>query len=153
MKRSLNFKVVILWFILLGGISVRCDDWPQWLGPQRDGVWRESGIIEKFPAQTPVPKWRTQIGAGYSGPSVSGGKVYLTDRLLAGGASNPSDPFSPTLTKGVERVLCLNEADGKVLWKHEYECPYNISYPRSEEHTSELQSLRHLVCRLLLEKK
>ena len=29
--------------------AARGDDWPQWLGPRRDGVWRETGVVEKFP--------------------------------------------------------------------------------------------------------
>ena len=41
------------------------DDWPQWLGPQRDGVWREAGIAAKFPPGGPKVRWRTAIGEGY----------------------------------------------------------------------------------------
>ena len=39
------------------------DDWPQWLGPQRDGVWRESGIVKTLPKQLKV-LWRAPLGAG-----------------------------------------------------------------------------------------
>src|SRR5215471_10041884 len=67
------------------------DDWPQWLGPNRDSIWRESGIIEKFPTNGPPVIWRMAIGSGYSGPSVSHGRVYVTDRQLAVGVNNPSD--------------------------------------------------------------
>jgi outer membrane protein assembly factor BamB len=109
--------------------SVRADDWPQWLGPQRDGVWRESGILKEFPSGGPKMRWRTEIGAGYAGPAVAGGKVYVIDRIVAPKASAPADPFQRGKIPGVERVLCLNEADGKVLWKHEYDCPYDMSYP------------------------
>src|SRR5690349_1699851 len=69
------------------------DDWPQWLGPQRDGVWRETGIIDRFPATGPVIRWRTPIGAGYSGPAVAQGRVFITDRKLPPGARNPSNAF------------------------------------------------------------
>jgi outer membrane protein assembly factor BamB len=51
------------------------------------------------------------------------------DRRLAPDAVNPSDPFQPGLITGGERVHCLNETDGKVLWQHQYECVYTISYP------------------------
>jgi len=51
------------------------------------------------------------------------------DRELAPGANNPANPFAQSTIPGAERVLCLNEADGKVLWKHTYECPYTMSYP------------------------
>ena len=73
--------------------SVRADDWPQWLGPQRDGVWREAGIIEKLPDQ-PNYRWRTKIGAGYAGPAVANGKVLLMDRILPEGTTNPEPQFA-----------------------------------------------------------
>src|SRR5262245_21932461 len=63
------------------------DDWPQWLGPKRDGLWRENGILAKFPRGGPKVLWRTPIGGGYAGPAVSGGKVYITDRVLSPGVS------------------------------------------------------------------
>src|SRR5207253_2074359 len=46
-------------------------DWPQWLGPNRDGVWRETGLLTRFPAGGPKVLWRTPIGTGYSGPAVA----------------------------------------------------------------------------------
>ena len=108
--------------------SILADDWPQWLGPQRDGVWREQGIVKKFEG-VPMLRWKVAIGGGYAGPAVADGRVYVLDRQLSKGARNPSNPFSRGQLPGTERVLCLNEADGKLLWKHEYDCPYAISYP------------------------
>jgi outer membrane protein assembly factor BamB len=105
------------------------EDWPQWLGAKRDAIWRENGIVDKFPLGGPTIKWRTPIEAGYSGPAVANGKVYITDRLLAKGTTAPKDPFAKIEVPGNERVICLNEADGKVLWVHEYDCPYKIAYP------------------------
>src|SRR6476646_10363579 len=84
------------------------DDWPQWLGPKRDSVWRETGIVEKFPIKGLPVLWRTPVGGGYSGPTVANGRVYLTDRQLAAGANNPQDPFQRGIIKGTERVLCLD---------------------------------------------
>lgn len=101
---------------------VRADDWPQWLGPQRDGVWREKGILDKFPPGGPTVRWRTPIGAGYAGPAVAGGRVYVMDRI-AGAAKMKKGGA------GQERVLCLDEATGKILWKHEYDCTYQVGYP------------------------
>jgi outer membrane protein assembly factor BamB len=108
--------------------AVRGDDWPQWLGPRRDAVWRESGIVERFPDGGPKIRWRTPIGGGYSGPATAGGRVYVTDRQLAAGAKSPANPFDRNSVPGRERVLCLNEADGRVLWTHEYDCAYTVSY-------------------------
>jgi outer membrane protein assembly factor BamB len=93
----------------------RADDWPQWRGPNRDGVWRETGIIEKFDKPQLDIQWRAEIGPGYSGPTVADGRVYVTDRQ--------------TEPKQVERVLCFSAADGQPLWSHTYDCPYEgISY-------------------------
>ena len=83
--------------------TARADDWPQFLGPQRNSVWRETGIVERFPPGGPPVEWRTPIGAGYAGAAVAGGKVYVTDRLLAPGVTNPRDPFAKNEVKGRER--------------------------------------------------
>lgn len=109
--------------------AVRGDDWPQWLGPKRDGVWREKGILDKFPPGGPKVLWRTPVGGGYAGPAVADGKVYLMDRQLARGVKNPDNQFSKPRLEGSERVLCLDAANGKQIWKHEYPCLYRISYP------------------------
>jgi outer membrane protein assembly factor BamB len=114
--------------VLLTAAIVHADDWPQWLGPQRDSVWRETGIVDKFPEGGPPVLWRTPIGAGYSGPAVANGRVYVMDRQLATGAANPANAFQRGQIPGTERVLCLDAKNGKILWQHEYECPYTVSY-------------------------
>ena len=103
-------------------------DWPQWLGPERDGIWREEGILEEFPEGGPEILWRVPVGAGYSGPAVANGRVFLTDRQLRKDASIPGNPFARGEIPGVERVLCLDEKTGRELWKHEYDSTYTISY-------------------------
>ena len=120
-------KVLVV--LLLQATFGIADDWPQWLGPNRDSVWRETGIVEKFPDEGPPVRWRATIGAGYSGPTVARGHVYLTDRRLAQDAKNPGDPFQRSSIGGFEEVLCFDEPTGKLLWKHEYDCPYSVSYP------------------------
>lgn len=107
---------------------LRADDWPQWLGPQRDSVWRETGILEKFPAAGPKVRWRVPVNAGYTGPAVANGRVYLTDRKADAAAPKTRKAFDRGEIPGNERVLCLNEADGTVLWEHTYDCPYTVSY-------------------------
>lgn len=114
--------------LLATACGCRADDWPQWLGPRRDSVWREEGIIEKFPEGGPRIRWRTPLGGGYAGPAVASGRVYVMDRRLAEGSRNPGNAFHRGLIAGTERVLCLEEAGGKILWQHEYDCPYDISY-------------------------
>jgi outer membrane protein assembly factor BamB len=85
--------------------------------------------MRKFPTNGPTVRWRAVVGGGYSGPAVASGKVYLTDRQLAKDTKNPSDPFQAGIIPGSERVLCLDEATGGVLWTHSYDCPYSMSYP------------------------
>jgi outer membrane protein assembly factor BamB len=127
-----RFALVLLGLLSAAVVaeSLKADDWPQWLGPQRDGVWRETGILKQFPAAGPKIVWRTPLGAGYAGPAVAGGKVYVMDRVLPTGTTNPADPFDKDQAiPGSERVVCLNEKTGKILWKRAYDCPYQISYP------------------------
>jgi outer membrane protein assembly factor BamB len=96
--------------VTLAAPRLWADDWPQWLGPQRDGVWRESGILETLPATGLKVRWRAKVGLGYSGPVVADGRVYVTDRQRI-----PSE---------VERVLCLEEETGRPLWTCSYPCSY-----------------------------
>jgi outer membrane protein assembly factor BamB len=97
-------------FMLLAAGAARADDWPQWRGPQRDGVWRETGLVERFVAPELPLVWRAPVSAGYSGPTVAEGRVFVMDRQ--------------DMPQQVERVLAFAAADGKPLWTHTYECAY-----------------------------
>ncbi|MGL4423114.1 MAG: PQQ-binding-like beta-propeller repeat protein [Gemmataceae bacterium] len=115
--------------ITLGGLCAptvsRADDWPQWLGPQRDGVWRETNLIDKFPKEGPKIAWRVPLGQGYSGPAVYENRVYVMDRL-----KKDPDPMKKGTLPGDERVRCIDAATGKDVWTHSYDCPYEkVSYP------------------------
>src|SRR5678815_1077344 len=77
------------------------EDWPQWMGPSRDGSWREIGILEKFPDSGPTIKWRTKIGGGYAGPAVAGGRVYVMDYVRTAGDAKP-DPNNRSAVEGTE---------------------------------------------------
>jgi outer membrane protein assembly factor BamB len=104
-------------------------DWPQWLGPERDGVWRESGLIEAFPKGGPKVLWRAPLGTGYSGPAVAGTRVYVMDWQRALDADGKPAPPTKDGIAGKERVVCLNAADGKTVWVHEDSCQYRLAYP------------------------
>lgn len=106
----------------LGLIAIMCsqglaDDWPQWRGEDRDGVWNEQGIVPELPVAGADgivdPAWQAEIGAGYSGPTVAKGRVYVMDRLKA------------TQT---ERVLCFDSQTGQSIWEHSYVSLYSMGY-------------------------
>jgi outer membrane protein assembly factor BamB len=137
------------------------DDWPQWLGPKRDGIWRETGVLDKFPEGGPKVIWRKEIGAGYCGPAVAGGKVFVMDRQVPkakDGEKQPeqkADSFARAPLAGSERVLCLDAATGEQIWKHEYDCPYfRIAFPTGPRTTPAvngknvytLGAMGHLLC-------
>lgn len=92
------------------GSSVLADDWPQWRGPRRDGLWCETGIIDKFDGGTLPVRWRVGVSNGYSGPTVASGRVYLTDRLTA--------------PEPVEQVHCYDAMNGRAMWSYAYACDY-----------------------------
>ena len=153
MKNTIFLKRLILSFGI-GLSNTLADEWPQWLGPKRDGIWREAGIIKRFPENGPKTLWRVPIGGGYAGPAVAGGRVFVTDRQLSTGARNPSNPFERGHIPGTERILCLNEKTGEVLWSHQYDCAYSVSYPAGPRATPTVDGNRvytlgaegHLLC-------
>ncbi|MEM1226116.1 MAG: PQQ-binding-like beta-propeller repeat protein [Planctomycetota bacterium] len=95
------------------------DDWAQWRGPGRDGVWLESDIVTELPNGKLPRVWSTPIGSGYSGPTVANGRVYVSDRQVSTVDDQPLES---------ERILCMDAKDGEILWKHSYEAPYDIGY-------------------------
>lgn len=106
----------------------RADDWPGWMGAQRDGIYRESGVIERIPAEGLPVRWRQPISGGYAGPAVAGGKVFVFDYVQKSGEA-VNNPGQRAELVGIERLTVLDEATGDQLWQHEYDCPYSISYP------------------------
>ena len=87
------------------GTAISAADWPQWLGPNRDGKSAEKGIV--FPKGGPKLAWKVDdIGIGYGQPSVVGNRLYVM-----GGADNK--PGAP------EWLLCLNVENGEQIWKQE----------------------------------
>jgi outer membrane protein assembly factor BamB len=112
--RKLGAAVVLA---ICGGVALAAEDWPEIRGRGRLGVWNETGIVEKFPAEGLKVLWRTPIKAGFAGPAVAGGRVFVTDY---------AETKRP---RGIERAMALDEKTGKVLWTHEWEVDYRgISY-------------------------
>jgi len=99
--------------LFVTAVSVlQAEDWPEWRGKGRLGVWNETGLVDKFPPGGPPVVWRTAIHSGYSGPSVAGGKVFITDSQRT------------TANKAIERAIALDEKTGAILWTKEWETDY-----------------------------
>ena len=86
------------------------DEWPQWRGVNRDGVWTETGVIQEFDSPQIELKWRVPIAGGYSGPTVAGGRVYVMDLV-----KEPQE---------AERVHCFDWQTGDQIWSYRYDAPY-----------------------------
>ena len=136
---------------VFSGTSI-AEDWPQWMGAKRDNVWREKGIIKKFPAGGPKVVWKTAVAGGYAGPCVADGRVYVTDYVTSDNVKVAN--FERVQFSGIERILCLSEATGKEIWKHEYPVKYGMSYPAGPRctpnvHQGKVYTLGaegHLIC-------
>jgi outer membrane protein assembly factor BamB len=102
----------LLAHLALSGAVLRADDWPQFRGLNRDGIWHESGIMQTFPKEGLHVAWRAPAGTGLSSPVVAHGRVYLHDAKLL---EKP---------KAHERIHCFDEKTGQVIWSHEYELTY-----------------------------
>jgi len=119
--------VCFLCSLLIVPALAPADDWPQWLGPNRDSVWREEGVLEQLPRDGLTVKWKAPLAMGYSGPAVAGGKVFVMDYVLRSGEVN-NNPSRRDELEGTERVLCFDAGSGDLVWKHEYDRPYNFSF-------------------------
>ncbi len=111
---SLRIVALMLFTCHMVGTPMVADDWPQWRGPHRDGVWRETGIVSAFRSDELPIKWRAAIHPGYCGPTVAEGRVFVTDRVA-----------EPVQT---ERILCFDASSGEPLWSVAYEAVYEIGY-------------------------
>jgi outer membrane protein assembly factor BamB len=90
-------------------------DWPQYLGPDRNAISPETGLLRSWPEAGPEVLWTISVGAGYGGAAVTDGKVYLLDRI-----GNDKDV-----------LRCLDLDTGKPQWSYEYDAPGRVSHPGS----------------------
>jgi len=117
------------------------EDWPRWRGRRGDGTWRAPNLPATWPTNGLQRIWQQNIGGGYGGVAVTGGRVYLMDRQ-----QTPHDS---------ERVLCFDAVGGKPLWSHTYDVDYqDVAYdngPRTtptvfQGHVYTLGAVGHLHC-------
>ncbi len=98
--------------VLSAATPVPAEDWPEWRGRGRLGVWTETGILQELPEGGLEYTWRVPIRAGYAGPAVADGRVFVTDYATTEGM------------RGTERALALDEETGEVLWTREWPADY-----------------------------
>jgi hypothetical protein len=85
---------------LLSPSASSAADWPQWLGPERNGVSAETGLVKQWPESGPKTLWRTELGKGFSAISVADGRLYTMYADAQG-----------------EFIVCLNASTGAELWR------------------------------------
>jgi hypothetical protein len=104
---------LVLFFMALG--SSYAQDWPQYLGPERDGKSPQKNILHTWPSTGPEVLWTANVGIGYGGPVVKDGKVYLLDRD----------------DKVGDNLRCFDLTSGKELWNFSYSAPGSVMFPGS----------------------
>ena len=86
--------------LLLSALTATADDWPQWRGPNRDDISKETGLLKQWPAAGPSLAWKvTGVGAGFSSVAVAQGKIFTLGDV-----------------DGASAIVALKEADGSRLW-------------------------------------
>ena len=96
--------------VVLAQVSSKPGDWPQWRGPNRDGISQETGLLREWPQDGPKVIWQVNsVGVGYSSLSLKDGRIFTQGDL-----------------GGVEHVIALDAADGKILWAVQPEPAKNV---------------------------
>src|SRR5207248_2078780 len=95
--------------------NVLADDWPQWLGANRDGHSRESGLVKTWSDKGPPVVWEQKVGEGFSGPVVASGRLILFHRV------------------GDKEVLdSLDALTGKPQWTFDYPTGYRDDFGKGD---------------------
>src|ERR1700730_12348372 len=100
MRNPVILLFTLILFTLIASVTIRSADWPQWRGPNRDGISAETGLLDSWPASGPRLVWKARgLGEGYSSFAVAGGRLYTQ-----GQQGNQ------------EFVLAFDVSTGKQLW-------------------------------------
>jgi outer membrane protein assembly factor BamB len=91
--------------------TTHANDWPQFLGPTRNGIYAGGDLAEVWPKDGPPLVWQKQVGQGFSGPAVASGKLILFHRL-----------------NDKETIECLVAATGKTIWSFDYPTAYRDDF-------------------------
>ncbi|MCI0747058.1 MAG: PQQ-like beta-propeller repeat protein [Verrucomicrobia subdivision 3 bacterium] len=101
------------WFALVvsATAALQGQDWPQFLGPARDGTYSGTNLAATWPKEGPPVLWRKNIGAGFSAPVAASGKVILFHRI-----------------DDKETVECFESKSGDRLWRYDYPTKYRDDF-------------------------
>ena len=110
-----RISVLTILSVIFGVINLNAQDWPQYLGPDRNGTSPQQNLLRTWPAGGPEVLWSAEAGIGYGGPVVVDGKVYLLDR---------DDQVG-------DMMRCFDLSSGKELWSFGYDAPGSVNYPGS----------------------
>jgi outer membrane protein assembly factor BamB len=97
--------------LVIASVHVAAHDWPQFLGPTRDGVYTGPPLATTWPAGGPRKVWQRQVGQGFSGPVVAGNRLILFHRV-----------------GNEERVEALDARTGATQWTHAYPTAYRDDF-------------------------
>ena len=97
--------------LLVAALTLAASDWPRFLGPNGDGTSPETGLVDRIPSTGLPVVFDLQVGTGYAGPSIRGGKLALFHRL-----------------ENTEVLQVLDAASGKPVWRHAYPTAYRDPY-------------------------
>ncbi|MCK4624637.1 MAG: PQQ-binding-like beta-propeller repeat protein, partial [Phycisphaerae bacterium] len=104
----LSFIAVSAAFFSLAAVRTEAADWPNWRGPDHNGISDEKGWLEAWRKKEPQVLWKKTVGVGYSSVAVVGDRVYTMGHI-----------------GGNDIVWCLNADTGEEIWKKSYPCPKN----------------------------
>lgn len=101
-------------------------DWPQILGPNRNGIYTGPEIVPSFPRTGPPQLWIRNVGAGFSGPAVVGDRLILFHRI----DNRPSTSLGTTVSpsNGRETVEAMDASTGKTIWSFDYATSYRDDF-------------------------
>ena len=108
-------KIIPLLVMLTCITNVYAQDWPQYLGPNRNSTSPQKNLLRSWPESGPEVLWSVNVGIGYGGPVVKDGKVYILDRNDEEG----------------DKMRCFNLNTGDELWKFAYDAAGSVMFPGS----------------------
>lgn len=113
--RTCTLHLTIIFAFNLIATNTPAQDWPQFLGPERNSTSPQISLLRSWPESGPDVLWSVRLGIGYGGPVVKDGKVFLLDR---------DDEVG-------DKLRCFNLSNGEELWKFEYDAPGSVMFPGS----------------------